>query len=146
MFDGKQVLTITNKIKSSDIGGLSKELTDRIGTGNYDTNRTKYNIEFMKRDDNKIIFASHNGNYYYSYFGKLKDMELGDDINFYDNNRLYKFIYSESYVIKKDGYADIYCDPTKKCIVLITCLEENDDAQIVYIGYLSRVEPYENEE
>ena len=34
-------------------------------------------------------------------------MELGDDINFYDNNRLYKFIYSESYVIKKDGYADI---------------------------------------
>ena len=113
---------------------------------NSDYNDVKYNIEFMKRDDNKIIFASHNGNYYYSYFGKLKDMELGDDINFYDNNRLYKFIYSESYVIKKDGYADIYCDPTKKCIVLITCLEENDDAQIVYIGYLSRVEPYENEE
>ena len=47
MFDGKQVLTITNKIKSSDIGGFSKELTDRIGTGNYDTNRTKYNIEFI---------------------------------------------------------------------------------------------------
>lgn len=47
MFDGKQVLTITNKIKSSDIGGLSKELTDRIGTSNYDTNRTKYNIEFI---------------------------------------------------------------------------------------------------
>lgn len=47
MFDGKQVLTITNKIKSSDIGGLSKELTDRIGTGNYDKNRTKFNIEFV---------------------------------------------------------------------------------------------------
>ena len=47
MFDGKQVLTITNKIKSNDIGGLGKELTDRIGTGNYDNNRTKYNIEFV---------------------------------------------------------------------------------------------------
>ena len=47
MFDGKQVLTITNKIKSSDIGGLSKELLMRKGTGNYDTNRTKYNIEFI---------------------------------------------------------------------------------------------------
>ena len=35
MFDGKQVLTITNKIKSSDIGGLSKELLMRKGTGNY---------------------------------------------------------------------------------------------------------------
>ena len=47
MFDGKQVLTITNKIKFSDIGGLSKELTERKGTGNYNTNRTKYNIEFI---------------------------------------------------------------------------------------------------
>lgn len=47
MFDGKQVLTITNKIKSSDIGGLSKELLMRKGTGNYDTNRTKYNTEFI---------------------------------------------------------------------------------------------------
>lgn len=47
MFDGYQVLTINNKIKSSDIGGLSKELTDRIGTGNYDKERTKFNIEFV---------------------------------------------------------------------------------------------------
>ena len=48
MFDGYQVLTITNKIKSSDIGGLSKELTERKGTGNYDKERTKYNIEFVQ--------------------------------------------------------------------------------------------------
>ena len=47
MFDGYQVLTITNKIKSSDIGGLSKELTERKGTGNYDKERTKFNIEFV---------------------------------------------------------------------------------------------------
>lgn len=47
MFDGYQVLTIKNKIKSSDIGGLSKELTERIGTGNYDKERTKFNIEFV---------------------------------------------------------------------------------------------------
>lgn len=47
MFDGYQVLTITNKIKSSDIGGLSKELTNRIGTGNYDKERTKFNVEFI---------------------------------------------------------------------------------------------------
>ena len=44
MFAGKQVLTITNKIKSSDIGGLGKELTDRIGTGNYDTNLSLIHI------------------------------------------------------------------------------------------------------
>src|SRR5574344_862861 len=47
MYDGKQVLTITNKIKSADMGGLGKELTERIGTGNYDNNRTKFNIEYV---------------------------------------------------------------------------------------------------
>ena len=47
MFDGYQVLTISNKIKSSDIGGLSKELTERKGTGNYDKERTKFNVEFV---------------------------------------------------------------------------------------------------
>ena len=36
--------TIVNKIKAKDIGGIGKELTDRIGTGNYDNNRTKFNI------------------------------------------------------------------------------------------------------
>ena len=47
MFDGYQVLTISNKIKSADIGGLSKELTERKGTGNYDKERTKFNAEFV---------------------------------------------------------------------------------------------------
>ena len=47
MFDGYQVLTIKNKIKSADIGGYSKELTERKGTGNYDTERTKFNVEFV---------------------------------------------------------------------------------------------------
>lgn len=46
MFDGYQVLNIKNKIKSNEIGAIGKELTDRIGSGNYDNTRTKYNIEF----------------------------------------------------------------------------------------------------
>ncbi len=106
-------------------------------------NDVKYNIEFIKNDSDKFVFASHNGNYYYSYFDNLKDMSLGDDIYFYMDNRKYRFIYSESYVIKKDGYADIYCDSDKKCIALITCLDGNDNAQIVYIGYLDSSLPYE---
>lgn len=108
-------------------------------------NDVKYNVELIGKDDNRVIFASHNGNYYYSYFDKLKDMELGDDIYFYDNGRKYKFVYSKSYVIKKDGYADIYCGD-RKCVVLITCLFGNDDAQIVYVGYFDSAEPYGNGE
>lgn len=120
----------------------SIELKRGIVSIDNEYNDVKYNIEFIKNDSDKLVFASHNGNYYYSYFDNLKDMELGDDIYFYVNNRKYRFIYSESYVIKKDGYADIYCDSDKKCIALITCLDGNDNAQIVYIGYLDSSEPY----
>lgn len=108
-------------------------------------NDVKYNVELISKDDNRVILASHNGNYYYSYFDKLKDMELGEYIYFYDNDRKYRFVYSKSYVIKKNGYADIYCGD-KKCVVLITCLDGNDDAQMVYVGYLDSVEPYGNGE
>ena len=54
MFDGYQVLTITNKIKSSDIGGLSKELTERKGTGNYDKERTKFNIKYKELEKDNL--------------------------------------------------------------------------------------------
>ena len=59
MYDGKQVLTITNKIKTADIGGLSKELLNRIGTGNYDSNRTKYNIELTSLCSSNLVSSTY---------------------------------------------------------------------------------------
>ena len=42
-----QVLTFKNQIKPKDIGGLGVELNDRKGSGNYDKERTKFNIEYV---------------------------------------------------------------------------------------------------
>ena len=71
MFDGYQVLTITNKIKSSDIGGLSKELTERKGTGNYDKERTKFNVEFTPLCGSDLASSTYKTlykkGYYFSY-------------------------------------------------------------------------------
>ena len=106
-------------------------------------NDAKYNIELVSENEDTIILASHNGNNYNSYFGNLSKLELGEDINYYYNNKIYKYIYSDSYVIKKNGYADIYCKKDQSSIILITCLDGNDDAQIVHIGYLKEVRPYE---
>ena len=47
MYDGNQVLRFENKFKASDLGGLGIELTERKGTGNYDTERTKFNIQYI---------------------------------------------------------------------------------------------------
>lgn len=47
MRDGNQVLRFENKFKANDLGGLGIELTERKGTGNYDKERTKFNVEYV---------------------------------------------------------------------------------------------------
>lgn len=105
-------------------------------------NDVKYNIELISYDDNRIILASHNGKNSNSYFGNLSKMELGDEINLYYRGSIYKYIYSDSYEIKKDGYASIYNDEDKKSIVLITCSDDKNDGQVVHVGYLKDVSSY----
>lgn len=99
-------------------------------------NKAEYNIELVKEDYNTIVLAAHNGDYYNSYFGNLSKLELGDTINYYKDGEIYNYIYSDSYEIKKDGYADLYHKKDKKSIILITCKDNTDDAQVVHIGYL----------
>ena len=105
-------------------------------------NKAKYNIELVKESDDMIVLAAHNGNNYNSYFGNLKNISLGDDINYYFGGKLYKYIYTDRYEIKKNGYADIYRNKDKKAIVLVTCKDNSDDGQVIFIGYLSSVSDY----
>lgn len=105
-------------------------------------NDAKYNIEFVKEEDDYFVLASHNGNSYNSYFGKLKNMELGDVINYYYDGKVYEYVYSDSYEIIKNGYADIYRRDGEKAIILCTCKDNSDDAQVIYIGYLRNVREF----
>ena len=50
-----QVLTFKNQIKPKDIGGLGVELNDRKGSGNYDKERTKFNIEYVGFDGHPTL-------------------------------------------------------------------------------------------
>lgn len=105
-------------------------------------NKAKYNIELVKEEEDVIVLASHNGNNYNSFFGKLKNISLGDEINYYYNGKIYRYIYSDSYEIKKNGMADIYRKNGKKAIVLITCNDYKEDGQIVFVGYLKEILDY----
>ena len=109
---------------------------------NNEYNSAKYNIELVKEDENTIVLASHNGHNQNSYFGNLHNIELGDEIKYYKDGILYTYIFSESYDIKKNGYADIYSKEEQKSIILITCKDNTNDAQTVYIGYLNKEETY----
>ena len=50
-----QVLTFKNQIKPKDIGGLGVELNDRKGSGNYDKERTQFNIEYVGFDGHHTL-------------------------------------------------------------------------------------------
>ncbi len=64
MYDGNQVLRF-EKYKACDLGGLNVELQDRKGTGNYDMERTKFNIEFVSLDNKTLmskVYSTLNSN------------------------------------------------------------------------------------
>lgn len=52
-----QVLTFKNQIKPKDIGGLGVELNDRKGSGNYDKERTQFNIEYVGFDGHPTLYS-----------------------------------------------------------------------------------------
>lgn len=51
MYDGKQVLRFVNNYKTKDLYLIGNEMNKRIGTGNYDSERTKFNVQY--KDINK---------------------------------------------------------------------------------------------
>ena len=51
MYDGKQVLRFINNYKIKDLYLISNEMNKRIGTGNYDSERTIFNVHY--KDINK---------------------------------------------------------------------------------------------
>ena len=70
MYDGNQVLRFENKFKASDLGGLGIELVDRKGTGNYDKERTKFNVKYIPFDkptlSSKVYSTLNENNIYYN--------------------------------------------------------------------------------
>ena len=54
MYDGKQVLRIESKYKKSDLYNIGVEMTDRKGTGNYDIERTKFNVDYISLTEKNL--------------------------------------------------------------------------------------------
>ncbi len=54
MYDGKQVVRIANNYKKADLYNIGVEMSDRKGTGNYDKERTQFNIEYKSLTQNNL--------------------------------------------------------------------------------------------
>lgn len=72
-----QVITVKNQIKSKDIGGRDVELDDRKGSGNYDKERTQFNIEYVGFDGHSTLSSK----VYETIYTKNINFNKGDNTN-----------------------------------------------------------------
>lgn len=54
LFDGKQVVRVETKYKQKDLFNVGKEMSDRKGTGNYDKDRTQFNVEYVSMNERNL--------------------------------------------------------------------------------------------
>ena len=54
MYDGKQVVRVETQCKKDDLYNIGVEMTDRKGTGNYDKDRTIFNVEYVSLTQNNL--------------------------------------------------------------------------------------------
>lgn len=60
MYDGKQVVRVETQYKKADLYNIGVEMTDRKGTGNYDKDRTIFNVEFVSLTQNNLYQEVRN--------------------------------------------------------------------------------------
>ena len=92
--------------------------------------------------NSNLILASHNGNSNVSFFKDLEKLNTDSLIYIYYNG--YKYIYkiNNYYIVDKTGKVNIKRNKNKNTITLITCKNNTDTKQIVYIGYMINKEIY----
>lgn len=54
IYDGKQVLRFATKYKAKDLYNVGQELTKRKGTGNYDKDRTQFNVDYVSLKERNL--------------------------------------------------------------------------------------------
>ena len=105
-------------------------------------NSVKYNIQILDSSDmpdvknGNLILAAHNGTSNVSFFSNLSSIKQGDLINVYYNGYKYVYKYTNSYEVDKNGKVQIIRDKMNNAITLITCKDNSDTKQVVYVGYL----------
>lgn len=111
-------------------------------------NNVDYNIMVLKEStepdtvNSNVILASHNGNSRVSFFRDLEKLNIGSQVYIYYKGIKYKYLIEDIYVIEKTGMGNIRRNKYRKTITLITCKNNSDTEQIVFIGYLDSKEEY----
>lgn len=102
-------------------------------------NNVEENITILKEATypdqlGNFIIAAHSGTGAIAYFNELYRLQEHDTIYIYYKNKKYTYEIVRIYDQPKNGTIKIYRDQTKSTVTLITCTNNNDTTQTVYIA------------
>lgn len=90
------------------------------------------------KENGNLILAGHSGNSRISFFRRLVEVGVGDEVIIDYNGKTYKYIINNTYDIPKTGEAEIVRDSNKTTLTLITCRQGTNN-QVIMIAYLDSV-------
>lgn len=111
-------------------------------------NDINHNVEILNKsnmpniENSNLILSGHNGNTNMSYFKNIYKINKDDFIYLYYKDKKYIYKYSHYYEVDKTGSINIIRDLNKTTITLITCKNNSNNKQLVFIGYLIDVIDY----
>ena len=146
----KEMLSNENENKENFIGvleipsiNLKKGIYDKNSKNN-NVNKTIYTlgetIYPTQNNTSHIFLASHSGNSNISYFKKLKELTLNNEIYFYYKGNKYIYSVSKIYEIDKDKLSKLLINQFSD-ISLITCVK-GTNKQVVYMAKLINTQKY----
>lgn len=81
--------------------------------------------------NNKIIIFGHSGMGKGTYFNRLDELSLDDEVYLQYNKKIYKYSITRTYnILKKDTYILKKEDDSKK-LLLVTCIKNNKNKRLV---------------
>lgn len=108
--------------------------TKNFNSINYAISVDKYS-NYPNKAGNFILYA-HSGNSNISYFKKLIDVEINDNVFVYYKGIKYNYKIFSKYNIEKTGKANVLSSNENKYITLITCNQKRKGYQVVLVGKL----------
>ena len=104
---------------------------------NVDHNVTLVGGSSMPNVENgNLILMAHSGTATISYFEKLNKLRVGDDAYITYKGKKYHYRFKKIYEVPKNGSARIYRDFHKTTLTLITCTQDDEETQTIYIAEL----------
>ncbi len=95
---------------------------------------------YPDKEKGNFIIAAHSGTGWKAFFNDLYQLEQGNEIYVTYKNKKYTYKIADIYKQKKTGTIAIYRDYNKTTLTLVTCTNNDDTSQTVYIAYLEKIE------